>query len=48
MTHKQIADKMHISVKTVETHIRLALKTIRKSLDHELVCLFLLLAIGVQ
>jgi RNA polymerase sigma-70 factor (ECF subfamily) len=33
LSHKEIADQLNISEKTIETHIRLALKTLRDGLD---------------
>lgn len=36
LSHKEIAQKLNISTKTVENHITIALKTLRKSLGHML------------
>lgn len=33
LSHKEIAEQLNISEKTIETHIRLALKTLREGLD---------------
>lgn len=34
LSHKEISELLNISEKTIETHIRLALKTIRDGLEH--------------
>lgn len=39
LTYKEIAQEMNLSPKTVEAHIRLALKTLRKHLDPETLAL---------
>lgn len=36
LTHKEIAEKLNISTKTVENHITIALKTLRKGLGYSL------------
>ena len=41
LSYKEIAEKMNISEKTVETHIRLSLKTIKEALSKILVLLVL-------
>jgi RNA polymerase sigma-70 factor (ECF subfamily) len=40
LSHKEIAEQLKISEKTIETHIRLALKTLRKVVGNNLVLLF--------
>jgi RNA polymerase sigma-70 factor (ECF subfamily) len=46
LTYKQIAEKLNISVKTVESHMRLALQQLKKSIgeNYELIIIGLLLA----
>jgi len=39
LSHKEIAEQLKISEKTIETHIRLALKTLRKVVGNNLVLL---------
>jgi len=46
LSHKEIAEQLKISEKTIETHIRLALKTLRKVVGNNLV--LLVAAISLQ
>lgn len=42
MSHKEIADRLHISVRTVETHVRQAILFLRKDLKHIFLLILLL------
>lgn len=42
MSHKEIADRLHISVRTVETHVRQAVLFLRKDLKHIFLLMLLL------
>lgn len=43
MSHKEIADRLHISVRTVETHVRQAVLFLRKDLKHIFLLMLLLI-----